>query len=211
MAVKNVVLEDIVNTNTNVGFFAAPLNEHLGVAFKSDFDLARHRPSNLRVSNFVNEFLWADGLNIHGSYDQVLIDRYHVGEAGDDCIALWSHKDLLGAVTIQNSYAGKCGYMGCYAVYGGSGPLVYINNTCAGRQPPDWAWGSHHCLWLNDQFNGQFSSGAHRITGKGWQCNGWTCDGSARDRLCPASSGAPWGHCDGTYPYETGLCRAGNR
>eukprot|EP00441_Pelagodinium_beii_P019748 CAMPEP_0197653802 /NCGR_PEP_ID=MMETSP1338-20131121/37182_1 /TAXON_ID=43686 ORGANISM="Pelagodinium beii, Strain RCC1491" /NCGR_SAMPLE_ID=MMETSP1338 /ASSEMBLY_ACC=CAM_ASM_000754 /LENGTH=469 /DNA_ID=CAMNT_0043229047 /DNA_START=78 /DNA_END=1484 /DNA_ORIENTATION=- len=159
IAVKNVLLENIVTTNTNVGFFGAPLNEHLG------FDLANHRPSNITVNNFRTPFSYADGMNIHGNFDGVTIDGYIVGEAGDDCIALWSHKSLLGEVSIQNSYAGSCGYMGCFAVYGGSGPLNYTNITCAAGTHPDWAWGSHHCLWLEDQFDGQFSPDAQRMMG----------------------------------------------
>jgi len=79
------------------------------------------------------------GINLHGSHDKVLIDRYVVKEAGDDCIALWNLKDLMGAVTIQNSYAGICGYMGYDAVYGGSGTLVFTNDTCVVAKPPGWA------------------------------------------------------------------------
>mmetsp|Transcript_29693 Transcript_29693/g.84980 ORF Transcript_29693/g.84980 Transcript_29693/m.84980 type:complete len:369 (+) Transcript_29693:337-1443(+) len=205
LAVKNVVLENIVSVNTNVGFFGAPLNEQLGVGIEGGFDLNRYRPSNIKISNFETTYSYADGINFHGSFDQVLVNRYVVREAEDDCIALWSYRAHMGAATIQNSAAVSCGYMGCYAVYGGSGPLEYTNNTCGAKGSAN-----HHCLWLQDQFDGQFATDTPRVKGRNFDCNGWVCDGSARTKLCPEDSGAPWGDCGETNYYEAALCRIGN-
>lgn len=183
IAIKNAIVENIVALDSQNGFFGAPLNEHLGVGQKG-FDLNKLRPSNIRVSDFVNENALADGINLHGAFHNILIDGYRTLRSDDDCIALWSIHDRMGAVTIQNSFAGNCGFMGCYTVYGGSGPLTYRNNECA-------ATGSSagKCLWLDDSdFNCQFASTTH-VRAEKLQCNGWTpCGGSAKS-FCPKQRG----------------------
>jgi len=177
IAIKNAAVENIVSVNTNVGFFGAPVNEHLGVGLDS-FDISKLRPSKITISNFVNEHTLADGLNLHGSFHEILIDGYRSLRSGDDGIALWSYHAHMGAVTIQNSFAGHNSYMGCYPVYGGSGPIVYKNVTCAAT-----GHSRRKCLWLQEQFDGQFAS-TTRVSATDMECNGWPCDGNKKS-LCP--------------------------
>merc|ERR1712190_400802 len=182
IAIQNAAVENIVSVNTNNGFFGAPLNEHLR------FDLNKFRPTDITVKNFVNEYTTADGLNFHGSFDNVLIDGYNTLKSGDDCVALWSYHDHLGKVTIQNSFAGGCGYKGCYPIYGGSGPFTYNNNECAAT-----GHCARKCLWLQEQFNGQFASTA-QVQAQNLTCNGWPCDGNKRSLFPRQAQGAYYLH-----------------
>jgi len=182
IAVQNVVVRDVDATNVQNGFFGAPLfPEHLGA--NDDFDVEVHRPSNFRIVNFHAKMLHADGINFHGNFDDVLIDNYVVDEAYDDCVALWSYRDQLGNVTIQNSNSKRCGYQGCYVAYGGKGPFTWKNNKCS------TATGNGKCLWLDgDMFNGQFNCGSEISS------TGATCTKKSRHQKC-VQSGTPRDLC----------------
>jgi hypothetical protein len=167
IAVSNVVVKNVDTINTQNGFFGAPLMpEHLGVAVPGGFDLSIHRPSNIKILNFEVKMSHADGINFHGNFDNVLIDRYIIDQAYDDCVALWSYRDQLGKVTVTNSEAHACGYQGCFVVYGGTGPFTYDNNKCSGQG------GNAKCLWLDgDMFDGQFNDNS-TVSGRSFQCKG---------------------------------------
>merc|ERR1712232_686272 len=198
IAVSNVVVKNVDTNNTQNGFFGAPLMpEHLGVGVQGGFDANLHRPSNITISNFQVKMSHADGINFHGNFDNVIIDKYIVDSAFDDCIALWSYRDLLGKVTITNSEAHSCGYQGCYVVYGGAGPYTYANNECSGKGP---TWKGQppvsKCLWLDGgstkegHFNAQFNDNI-TVSGRGFQCKGRSANQACVQRgaprnLCPA-------------------------
>lgn len=188
IAVQNVVIRDVDTTNVQNGFFGAPLfPEHLGV--DGDFDVDVHRPSNIQVVNFHSKMTHADGINFHGNFLDVLIDRYIVDDANDDCIALWSYRDKLGNVTVRNSAAHHCGYQGCYVAYGGKGPYTYSNNECSG------SGGNAKCLWLDgDMFNGQFNCDSVVSS------TGATCTGNSTTQRC-VEQGTPKSLC----PYREAL------
>merc|ERR1712167_449835 len=77
IAVQNVVIRDVDTTNVQNGFFGAPLfPEHLGV--EDDFDVDVHRPSGISLLNFHSKMTHADGINLHGNFEDVLIDGYVV-------------------------------------------------------------------------------------------------------------------------------------
>merc|ERR1712232_1024755 len=167
--------------NVQNGFFGAPLlPEHLGVGGDFNTFIAwRDRPSNISILNFHSKMTHADGINLHGNFEDVLIDNYVVDEAYDDCVALWSYQDYLGNFTIRNSKANRCGYQGCYVAYGGTGPFVWSDNDCS------TATGNAKCLWLDGgDFNGQFSC-ATKITS-----TGATCTGKSANQKC-VESGTP--------------------
>jgi len=182
IAVRNVLIRDVDTTNVQNGFFGAPLfPEHLGVG--DDFDVDVHRPSNISLINLHSKMTHADGINLHGNFEDVLIDGYVVDEAYDDCVALWSYRDTLGNFTIRNSKADRCGYQGCYVAYGGTGPYTLSNNECSTPS------GNGKCLWLDgDKFNGQFNCDSQVMS------TGATCSGKSSDQQC-VQRGTPKNLC----------------
>jgi len=159
-----------------------------------------NRPSNITISNFQVKHSFADGINLHGSFNDVFINSYLVESAGDDCVALWSYRDSLGNFTITNSEAKSCGYQGCFVAYGGTGPFTWRGNTCLGNGPT-----RAKCLWLDgDMFNGQFSPNT-TVKFDDMLCTGrsgsQTCVERGHpehpDPFCPQTcSSVQWGSCN---------------
>ena len=77
---------------------------------------------------------WADGVNIHGSHQHVLIEGNSIPHTGDDSFALWSKGATASDVTFRNNFAQSPRYprswlASCFAMYGGN-QSAFLNNTC---------------------------------------------------------------------------------
>lgn len=130
----NATLEDITIANLTVqtAFYMAPTPAGSEVS------------KNITVSRLVTNGTWADGVNIHGAHENILVRDSIVQNSGDDAFAVWS-VGLPGAsnVTFVDNLAvrpwfrpgGSKAPIGwrntseCFAVYGGLSVRV-LNNTC---------------------------------------------------------------------------------
>lgn len=65
---------------------------------------AKHR--DILVSNLVTMNSRADGLNIHGAVQNLVLKDSHIENSGDDCIGIWSTG--IENMTIQNTTAANC-------------------------------------------------------------------------------------------------------
>eukprot|EP00931_Biecheleriopsis_adriatica_P059481 TRINITY_DN35599_c0_g1_i1.p1 TRINITY_DN35599_c0_g1~~TRINITY_DN35599_c0_g1_i1.p1 ORF type:complete len:434 (+),score=60.17 TRINITY_DN35599_c0_g1_i1:58-1359(+) len=135
--------------------------------------------NNVTVRHMRSNGSWADGINVHGAHTNILIDNCDFRNSGDDVFAMWSAGDRMANVTFQNNYAANptfpwhgqpvpswgSNHVNCFAAYGGSGQLKWINNRCTpapvGMLPPNkpHAWPDTGMIVFHSNFEGTFGSG----------------------------------------------------
>jgi len=132
--VNNVTLEDItVEANTvQQVFYMAPTKS------------GARASSNVFVSKIVTNGTWADGMNIHGSHRNIVVQDCDISNTGDDTYAIWSVNPGADNISFYRN-AGKNPWYrppntsqppwdhtdNCFANYGGKSSK-FINNTCIG-------------------------------------------------------------------------------
>jgi len=136
--IQNATVEDITIAPLTVQsiFYATPTRR--GVPVSRD----------VTIRKVVCHGTWADGLNIHGGHQNILVEDCDVRNTGDDVYAIWS-VGIPGAdnITFQRNVAanpwfrpgcfwfkhGSRNSNYCFALYGGKGSKI-INSTCTGAK-----------------------------------------------------------------------------
>jgi hypothetical protein len=78
---------------------------------------------------------WADGVNIHGSHTNVLVEGCSVSRSGDDAFAIWSQRSGDSGIRFHNNTAISPRYpgatnAGCFVAYGGN-RSEFVGNRCS--------------------------------------------------------------------------------
>jgi len=136
--VQNATVEDVTIEPYTVqsAFYAAPTRS--GVPASKD----------ITIRKVICNGTWADGMNIHGAHQNVLVEDCEIRNTGDDVFAVWS-VGVPGAdnVTFQRNIAANpwfrpgCFWFKngneasnyCFAFYGGKGSKI-LNSTCTGAK-----------------------------------------------------------------------------
>lgn len=123
---------------------------------------------DILVSKLICNGTWADGMNIHGAHENVMIRDCEIRNSGDDNYAIWS-VGLPGAdnITFQNNVAVNPWYRpggssassgspntdNCFAAYGGKSS-AFLYNSCEGGHDAVVIFGND----MHKTYGGQFSS-----------------------------------------------------
>ena len=132
--VRNATVEDVsvAAFTTQNAFFAAPTLA--GQAVTRDLTVRRLRANGT----------WADGVNVHGAHERVLVEDSEVRFSNDDAFATWSIGALQSDVTFRRNRAvtprqsggptcavdpmpAGCLASGCFANYGGETVSFFDN------------------------------------------------------------------------------------
>merc|ERR1712066_972438 len=121
--VENATVEDVTVAKLTVQnvFYMAPTAAGAKVSRK------------IRVSKIVCDGTWADGINLHGAHEDVLVQDCDIKNTGDDTYAIWSVSPGADNITFINNIAANPWFRrggssapagwphsdNCFAVYGG--------------------------------------------------------------------------------------------
>lgn len=124
--VHNVIIEDIEFTQFTVQnmLFIPPTAE------------GRRVSSDIAIRNLRTNGTWADGLNIHGAHQNILVEGCSASNTGDDSFAAWDsgvEKVHMSNITFKDNYAANPNFNAnmreCFSQFGGRS-VNYIGNKC---------------------------------------------------------------------------------
>ena len=135
--VQNATVEDVTveNFTTQNMFFMAPTAASKRVS------------RDITVRNVRMNGSWADGVNIHGQHQNVMVEGCTVIDSGDDNFAMWSIAAGQNNVTFKNCTAirgsektkadshGAAGINCCFVNFGGSGSFIDSRGKGCGLTP----------------------------------------------------------------------------
>lgn len=142
--VSNVLVEDVeVAAHTTQTAVWMPLNPP-----------GNRSCSNITFRGIMSEGTWADGVNVHGEHDMVVVENSMISNTGDDGFAMWSNGNKLTHVVFRNNtmqfprwdgvwpeqkdcndqsrpdVANGTWGVNCFAMYGGGAGNQIIDNKC---------------------------------------------------------------------------------
>jgi len=158
--VQGAVVEDIEieEYTTQSVFYMAPTKP--GAKVSQDITIRKVKTTGV----------WADGMNIHGAHQNVLIEDCDIRHCGDDIYAIWSTQPGANKITFRNNVGVDASYRRggaselapgwgyrnqfCFAIYGGQ-ESKHVNNKCDEAKHPVSFGNYDHSTPL---FGGKFTS-----------------------------------------------------
>lgn len=139
---------------------------------------------DITVKNVRTDGTWADGMNIHGGHQNILIKDCQIRNSGDDNYAIWS-VGLPGADNISflnnvgknpwyrpggsSQIPGWSNTDNCFAVYGGKSS-TFTGNSCSGGKNAVVIFGNDQHKTYGGRFSSQSVVRVEGNTGMRQQC-----------------------------------------